>query len=66
MPEEAQRKNVGHERDVAKETMSVTVKLAKEIDEPYDISLPRKLVTQRNELPPVQGRAEQKTLRSVS
>ena len=29
-----------HERDVAEETMSVMVKLANEIDEPYDIDLP--------------------------
>ena len=35
-----QRENVNHESDIAKETMSVTVKLAKEIDELYDIELP--------------------------
>ena len=38
--------------------MSALVKLAKEIDEPSDISQPRMLVTQRDELRPVQGRAE--------
>ena len=31
------------------------VKLANEIDEPYDISQQRKLVTRRDELRPVQG-----------
>ena len=34
------------------------VKLAKEIDEPHDISQPRKLVTRRDELRPAQGGAE--------
>ena len=50
----------GHdvENDVAEETMSAMVKLAKETDEPYDISQPRKLVTQRDELRPVHGRTE--------
>ena len=46
------------ESDVAEETMSAVVKLAKEIDEPYDISQPRKLVTCRDELRPVQGGGE--------
>ena len=62
----------GHdfESDVAEETMSVLVKLAKEICESCDIGQPaaecqlmvfpskRKLVTQRCELRPVQGGAE--------
>ena len=41
-----------------KDTMSAMVKLAKEIDQPYDISQPRKLVTRRDELRPAQGGAE--------
>ena len=32
--------------------MSAMVKLAKEVDEPYDISQPRKLVTRRDKLRP--------------
>ena len=43
---------------LAEETVSALVKLAKEIDEPYDISQPGKLITQREELRPVQGSAE--------
>ena len=50
-------------RDVAEETMSVMVKLTKEIDEPYNIDLPtaecqsrmsskERRVTRRNELRP--------------
>ena len=57
------------ESDVAEETMSAMVKLAKDQLEPYDIGQPtaecqlmtpseRSLVTQRDELRPVQGRAE--------
>ena len=37
---------------VVEETMSAMVKLAKEVDEPYDISQPRKLVTRRDKLRP--------------
>ena len=35
-----QRENVGQDSDVAEETMSAVVKLAKEIDEPCDIHQP--------------------------
>ena len=57
------------ESDVAEEMMSVTVKLAKEIDEPSDIELPtaecqsrtfskQRRVIRRDELRPVQGGEE--------
>ena len=46
------------ESDVAEETMLAMMKLAKEIDEPHDISEQRKLGTRRDELRPVQGEEE--------
>ena len=60
---------VPHDTEVAEETMSATVKLATETDEPYDIDLltaecqsrtphERRRVTQRCDLRPTQGGAE--------
>jgi len=67
-PEHKEPEQLTCKSDDAEETMSATVKLAKEMDEP-DIDQPtaecqlmtpseKRLVTQRDELRPVQGRAE--------